>query len=270
MSNIYRKNTEKSNPYITKGSTLSIYLAHIKVEFDQAKMKLLIVMLILMFSGFTSVISQKYMNEILKTAGFELKNPPTPTLTTFLSDFLGDASLYILIIILLGMGTFSNELEVNKQVYFTLSRPISRSNYYLTRSLILTIGIAIATIIGSLIVYFYSLVYFEPTSIEKIILILVIISLQYSSIYAIMIMFSTRYSQSTAGVLGFVTFLSEALIAFIEPLRWFSPLALSSDWTKILTGTIKPMDITADFIALTIWIIVPLVIGWRIYQNRDL
>ena len=87
MSNIYRKNTEKSNPYITKSSTLSIYLAHIKVEFDQAKMKLLIVMLILMFSGFTSVISQKYMNEILKTAGFELKNPPTPTLTTFLSDF---------------------------------------------------------------------------------------------------------------------------------------------------------------------------------------
>ena len=270
MSEINLKSTERVNPYITRKSNVSVYVAHLKVEFDQAKMKLLIVMLILMFSGFTAVISQKYMNEILKTAGFELKNPPTPTLTTFLSDFLGDSSLYILIIILLGMGTFSNELEVNKQVYFTLSRPISRSNYYLTRSLILTCGIALATIIGSLIVYYYSLIYFNPTSIEKIILILVIISLQYSSIYAIMIMFSTQYSQSTAGILGFVTFLSEALIAFIEPLKWFSPLALSGDWPKILTGTIKPIDLIADFTALFLWIIIPLIIGWFIYQKRDL
>ncbi len=270
MSTITVKNSEKENPIITKQSGLSILFAHIKVEFDQAKMKLLIVMLILIFSGFTSVISQKYMNEILKMAGFELQNPPTPSMASFLSDFLGDASLYILIIILLGMGTFSNELEVNKQVYFTLSRPISRSTYYMTRSLILTIGIALATIIGSLLVYFYSLIYFKPITIEKIILILVLISLQYSSMYAIMIMFSTRYSQSTAGVFGFITFLSEALIAFIEPLRWFSPLALSSDWTKILTGTIKPLDLTADFIALFIWTIVPLAIGWYLYQKRDL
>ena len=267
MSNV---NLEKKNPYITKKSNVFVYVAHLKVEFDQAKMKLLIVMLILMFSGFTAVISQKYMNEILKAAGFELKNPSTPTLASFLSDFLGDSSLYILIIILLGMGTFSNELEVNKQVYFTLSRPISRSNYYFTRSLILTIGIALATIIGSLIVYAYSLIYFDPTSFEKIILILVIIAFQYSSIYSIMIMFSTRYSQSTAGVLGFVTFLSEALIAFIEPLKWFSPLALSGDWPKILSGTIKPLDLTADFVALFLWTIIPLLIGWLIYQKRDL
>lgn len=253
-----------------KQSNLSVYIAHLKVEFDQAKMKLLIVMLILMFSGFTSVLSQKYMNEILATAGFTLKNPPTPTLTTFLSDFLGDASLYILIIILIGMGTFSNELDVNKQVYFTLSRPISRSTYYYARSLLLTIGIALAIIIGSLIVYLYSLVYFKPTSIEKLTLILLIVSLQYSSMYAIMIMFSAKYTQSTAGILGFVTFLSEAIIGFFQPLKWFSPLALSGDWPKILTGTIKPIDLTADLVALLIWTIVPLLFGYVLYRKRDL
>ena len=270
MSNVNLDNLIGSPNLNAKYSKVSSYFAHFRVELDQAKMKLLIVAIILIVSGFSSVISQKYMAEILAISGFELKNPPVPSLSSFLSDFLGNSSLYILIIILFGMGTFSNELDVNKQVYFTLSRPISRSGYFLTRSLVLTLGIAFTTILGSFIVYYYALEFFSPIPLETITLIFLIVCLQYSCMYALMIMFSTKYSQSTAGVLGFITFLSEALIAFIEPLKWFSPLALSNDWMKMFNKNISPFDISLDFLAMIIWIIVPLLIGWIIYQKRDL
>ena len=260
------KNQQLLKPY----SKLSTYLAHFRVELDQAKLKLLIVFFILLFSGSTSVISQVYLTDILKLAGFELKNPVQPNLVSFLIDFLGDSSLYVLIIILLGMGAFSNELEVNKQVYFTLSRPISRSGYYLTRTFILTIGIAVIVIVGSTIVYTYSLLFFTPIALEKIILILVMVSLQYSAFYAVMIMFSAKYSQTIAGVLGFLTFISEAIVMLIPPLKWFSVLALSNEWLKIVDNSISLVDLLLDFSVLLVWIIVPIAIGWRIYLKRDL
>ncbi len=253
-----------------KQRRFSIHLTHARVELDQAKMKILIVSVILIFTGLTSVLSQKYINEILAYAGYALQNPPTPTMGSFLQDFLGNSTLFVIIIILLGMGTFSNELDVNKQVYFTLSRPISRSEYYITRSIILTVGMAIATILSSLIVYFYATWFFASIAFNKINLILLMISFQYASIFAIMIMFSSQYGSAAAGTLGFITYLSEAIISIFEPLKWFSSIALSNDWTKIYAGTISNSDLFFEFLALIIWTIVPLIIGWFVYQRRDL
>lgn len=261
---------ESKNSIVLKQKGISIHLAHIRVELDQAKMKILIVSLVLLFTGLTSVLSQKYMNEILASVGYALQNPPTPTMGTFLQDFLGNSTLFVIIIILLGMGTFSNELDVNKQVYFTLSRPISRSEYFFTRSLVLTIGMTLATILASLIVYVYATMFFTPMAFDKLILILLLVSFQYASIYTIMIMFSSQYGSATAGLLGFVTYLSEVVISIFEPLKWFSTIALSNDWIKIYNDSISASDLTLEFLTLFIWTIVPLIIGWFIYQRRDL
>lgn len=270
MSTANLKVQDSKDSNVLKQIGLVVHLAHIRVELDQAKMKILIVSLVLLFTGLTSVLSQKYMNEILASVGYALQNPPTPTMGTFLQDFLGNSTLFVIIIILLGMGTFSNELDVNKQVYFTLSRPISRSEYFITRSLVLTIGMTLATILASLIVYIYATVFFAPIAFDKLILILIFISFQYASIYAIMIMFSSQYGSGIAGILGFVTYLSEAVISIFEPLKWFSTIALSNDWTKIYTDSISASDLTLEFLALVIWTVFPLVIGWIIYQRRDL
>ena len=271
MSNItIESHTDKIKKFVKPYSKFSSYLAHIRVEFDQAKMKLLIIFFILLFNGSTSVISQVYLTDILKLAGFELKNPVQPNLFSFLLDFLGDTSIYVLIIILLGMGTFSSELEVNKQVYFTLSRPISRAGYYFTRTLVFTIGIAFIVMVGSGIVYIYSILFFDPIAIEKMILILLMVSLQYSAFYAIMIMFSARYNQTVAGVLGFLTLVSLIIVSILPPLKWFSFLALSSDWVKIFNNSISSFDLGLDFLALLIWILIPIIIGWKMYIKRDL
>lgn len=262
--------TEFSNKISSPYSKYASLKAHFKVELDNARLKLLIIFVILLFSGFSSVISQVYMNDILKMTGYDLKNPVQPTMLSFLTNFLSNASLYVLIIILLGMGTFANELEINKQVYFSLARPVSRSGYFLTRALILTIGTLIVVFTGSAIVYGYSLVFFKALSVDKIILILLLTSLQYSALYSLMVMFSAKFNQTISGVLGLLTFISEAILTLFPPLKWFSPLSLSGDWTKIINNTISTSDLTLDFLALLVWTIVPIIIGWIFYQKRDL
>ena len=271
MNVVYNKSQSKFPKInLSSYSKYACIKAHFKVELDNAKLKLLIVFFLLLFSGFTSVISQVYMNDILKMSGFVLANPVQPTMISFLADFLGDSSLYALIILLIGMGTFSNELEINKQVYFTLARPVSRTSYYFTRTLVLTVGIIFTVIGGSAVIYTYSMVYFDPLPIYKIVLILILVSLQYSAMFSLIIMFSAKFNQTIAGVLGFLTFISETILTLFPPLKWLSVLSLSGDWTKIIDNSISTIDLGLDFLALVVWIIVPIIIGWKIYQKRDL
>lgn len=256
--------------HFTRGKKGASFLSHFKVEYENNRIKLLILGIIIVFNGFSSVFSEVYLNEILTLAGYSLINPPSPSLMGFLNNFVGDSSLYIIIIIIFGMGSFSNEVEVNKQVYFTLSRPISRKAYFFTRTLLLTIGIAVIYIIASLIVYFYSLLFFEPISLDKIMLAIVMASLQNASFYAIMIMLSVTYNQMTAGILGFTTFLGAEIVTLIEPLRWFSPISLSGIWMDILVNKESLSDFLTTTFSLLLWIIVPIFIGWLVYKRKDL
>lgn len=256
-------------------SRLTTYLANIRVELDQAKMKFFIVLIILVFSGLTSVVSQKYLNQILELSGIQPKNPITPTMITFLQDFLGNFMLYVIIIIVFGAGTFSNEVEVNKQVYFLLSRPISRRNYFFTRSLILSFGIALVTIIGSLIVYLYALLFFEALPFDKVLLIFILSSFQYSSMYAFMILYCAKYNQAISWVLGVLTFFSGTIIQVLaniyDPLKWLSPFAISNDSLNFLIGKLSFLDVVLEILVLIfIWTILPILLAWFLYKKRDL
>lgn len=243
---------------------------HLKVEFENFKLKFLVLGLIILFNGLTAIISHVYLAQILKLSGFDIVNPPTPSLMAFLLKFFGDSSIYIIILILLGMGSFANELEINKQVYFTLSRPVSRRSYYFSRTLLQVIGISLTIAVTSFIIYIYSLVYFDPLPLDKILLSLFVLSLQYASFYAIMIMYSSKFSQSMAGVLGFVTYIFMAIIGVFDPLKWFSPLSLSSVWTKIVTNSLSLSDFLTTTTVLFAWVLFPVMIGWIVYKRRDI
>ena len=244
--------------------------AHLRVELDQAKIKILIFLFVILLNGFSTLFSELFMKEIFKMEGINLINIPDPTLFGFLEKFLGNIDLYLIIIILLGMGTFSNELELNKQVYFTLARPVSRSTYYFTRALILAIGYGVVYLIGSSILYAYSLLFFKPIPIERIFLILVINALQFSGFFAIIIMISSKFNQLTTGILGFFVYLAEYLLTLFEPLKWFSLIALDNYWTKIFSKSGNLIDLTATIVTLLLWTILPIIIGWFMYKKRDL
>lgn len=248
----------------------SALIPHLKVEFENYKLKLLIISFVILFNGLSAVLTQVYLSDILKFSGIQVVNPPTPSLMSLLAKFFGDSSIYIIMLILIGMGSFSNELEINKPVYFTLSRPISRRTYYFSRTILQVVGNAFVTALTSLIIYFYSLIYFDPLSLDKILLALFVLSLQYASFYAIMIMFSTKFSPSIAGVLGFLTYIFMILMSISDAFKWFSPLSLSGMWTKIVTTSVSTSDFFTTILALLAWIMVPILIGWIIYKRRDI
>ncbi len=244
--------------------------AHLHVELDQAKFKLLVFLFVLLLNGFSTLFSDLFMKEIFKMQGIDLPNLPDPSLLGFLEKFFGSIDAYLIIIILLGMGTFSNELEINKQVYFTLARPVSRSTYYFTRALILVLGYGLVYLIGSSFIYAYSLLFFESIPLERVLLILIINALQFTGFFAIIIMVSSKFNQLTTGILGFLVYLVEYVLTLFDPLKWFSLIALDSYWTNIFTKSENFIDLTGTIVALVLWTILPIMVGWYFYKKRDL
>jgi ABC-2 type transport system permease protein len=249
---------------------LQILKTNILVEFDLEKKKIMLMFVLFLVFGLTSVVTQIYLPDILALSGFELVNPPQPSLFGVLSDYWGDIVLFALIIILIMMTTFSAELDVNKQVYFYLSRPISRNTYYLTRTLLKVISVMFIFSIASLIVYFYALAFFDQVDFIKIIQSILLLSMSLGSIVAVVIMFSTKFSTGNTGISSFGFIFFQLIIALIEPLKWLSPSSLGNEWVKVLTGTISENNLFLTFFALGLWLIIPMIIGWIFYTKRDL
>jgi len=224
----------------------------------------------MLFSGLMAIVSQLYLPELLKMSGLEIKDPPQPSLFGLFADYFGDSIIYLLIIILIGMNTFSGEVEVNKQVYFLLSRPISRTNYYFIRTFILLLGINLVFITASMLIYGYALLFFDPLPLTNVIGSMIIISLQFTSLFAIIIFLSTKFSASTTAALGFLFLICELLISLIPALKYFSIIALGNEWINIILGTVPIQEFIYLLIAFSLWISIPIILGFKIYLTRDL
>jgi ABC-2 type transport system permease protein len=252
-------------------SSLSSLFAHISVEFDLERKKIVIITILFVFMGLMAVATQVLLPEILKLAGLEIANLPDPSLFAVLADFWGDSILFALVIVLLTMGTFSSEIDVNKQAYIMLSRPISRTTYFLTRTIIKTIGLFIGFFIASLITYLYSLAFYDYVDILDFLVSAILISLSFCTIVTIVSMFSARFSTMTSGILGFLFLFGQLFVILIEPIQWIVPFGASSIWVDIFIGLeVGINDLFLSLGSLMLWIIGPLIIGWYFYNNRDL
>ena len=252
-------------------SGLSTKKANFSVEMENERKKFFLLTILFTLDGFLAVIVQVLLPDILKSVGFELLNPPSPSLNGLLGDYFGDVLLFSLILILVSMSTFSSEIDVNKQVYILLARPISRSTYYLTRTLIKSLGAFISFFVASIITYVFALGFFNALDPIKVLLSIGILSLSLCSIVATVIMFSSKFSTTTSGILGFLFLFGQIVISVVEPLKWFSPVSLANVWINILSDNpLNVIEIISSIFALSIWTLLPILIGWRFYLRRDL
>jgi ABC-type transport system involved in multi-copper enzyme maturation permease subunit len=252
-------------------SSLSTLLAHISVEIDLEKKKIVILTILFVFMGLMAVATQVMLPEILKLAGIEIANLPEPSFLAVFADFWGDSGFFALIIVLLTMGTFSSEIDVNKQAYITLSRPISRTTYFLTRTIIKTIGLFIVFFVASLVTFLYTLAFYESIYILDFLVSAILISISFCSTVVIVSMFSAKFSTIISGILGFFFLFSQLFIILIEPIQWIVPFGASAIWIDIFIGLeVETSDLLLSLGSLTLWIIGPLLIGWYFYNNRDL
>ena len=264
-------NALASTKQVTKNeSNFSLTKVHILTEINLGKKAILLLGIIFIFMAMTSVMTQVLLPNILELTGLEIIGLPEPSSTTILADFFDNIFIIALIIILYGAGTFSTEIEANKQVYFMLSRPISRKTYYATRTVIRLLGIMVVFIVATLIAYFYGSVFYEELPVERVFISGFIISLSLLSVLAVTMMANAKLSTPASVGIGILFLFYQLLILLIEPLVWLSPMALSGIWGEIILGLADSTEVLLKTMVLLIWIIVPYFIGLFLYERRDL
>ena len=252
----------------------SLSRIHFLVEFNKEKGKLFLVFTLFLFFALTSVVTQIVLPEILDLSGIEIIGLPEPSLMAMLSDFWGDTIIYLIIVIFYGMGTFSSEIEINKPIYFTLSRPVTRKTYFLSRFLIRIIGFFLIFFTASMIIYILGSLYFSPLKVERVILASMILALSLTGILSIIIMASSRFRTMTSAVIGFGFVVYHIFLLLLEKpfewIKWFDPLLLSNIWFETLNGVANSVEFVVYLIALLFWIILPGLIGLLLFENRDI
>ena len=93
--------------------------------------------------------------------------------------------------------------------------------------------------------------------------------------YAFMITYCAKYNQVTSWIFGILTYLSGSIIQVIagvyDPLKWFSPFYLVNDYTSVINGSLSTLgEVEYILVLFFVWTLLPLLIGWFWYHNRDL
>lgn len=241
-----------------------------KTELELDRVKFLVIFVMFLFLGLTSVVMQLFLPEILEFSGIEVLNLPDPSIESILLDYWGDITIQSMIIILVCMSSFSSELDINKTGYIYLARPISRGNYFLTR-FILRVGMVIlAFILGSFLSILYACLFFPAIDWGAFLLSAILLSLNLGSIASISISLSTKYQSSISGGIAFLVMIVQLMIGSINKLKSFSPFALSGIWKEIIFQKSNTFDIWINLFSLMIWILLPGIFGFIQYRRRDL
>jgi len=253
----------------------TVMMSHLQVQSDLEKKGIISIILILLFFGLTDLFSEIYIDEIIKLADPNLNiQLPEPSYVSIFSSIFSDMlSIGIIVAIFFGFRAFSGEISVDKQVYYFMARPITRRQYYLTKSIIRSIGLVLAIFITSMIAYGLAAIYLPPMSFVVILGGTWIVILGVIANFHLALMFNAKYSSGITALLTGGFFFFEIFVGsfatYIKWLKWTSPMNLASIWSKILMNQ-DFSNFTIHSIVLLLWIIIPLIVGTYWYDNRDL
>lgn len=244
---------------------------HLKILIELELRSIIGLFLLFLFFGLTALLSQIYLEDLMKLAGFQIIGLPKPSVLAVLIDFWGDLSLTGgIIAIFYGMRAFSADLNVNKQVFFVLNHPISRNNHYLSKSILRIVVFNAVIIISSIIVYWLAASVYGGYEILNVIKAIIMVSLGGSAFLAVILGVNSAVTTGTTAIIGilflFIQIIIGFLSGFIQWLQWLSPVQLSNKWTFALAGT----SITLELLALILWNLIPIFIGMLYYSKRDL
>ena len=240
-------------------------------DLKKEKLKIGILFLLFLFQVITSIITTFYMDELLQMFGIEFLNPIEPSGEVAFLDFLNDQILFGLLIMTLGtMNIFSSDIS-DGSIEFYLSRPISRTNYTISKSLSRIISLITPLLLASICGWVYLGLTFEWMSLTKLLVALIPLILLFIYFITITGMLSARYTSTTAGMGSLAIIIVQLTISAFKPLELLSPFTLSSIWSTILMG--DKLVFTGDNLlyigGLLFWVIIPLIIAIHIMRTRD-
>ena len=141
---------------------MSSFIIQVRNDILDEKFKFFLLTLLFTALSITAIISTFYMEEILNLIGFGGVLPlMDPTAEAAFLDFFGDQVLFGLLIMSLGsMGVLASDIE-SGAISYSLSRPISRKDYTLSKVLSRVFALTIPLIFASVIGWFYLGIVFD-------------------------------------------------------------------------------------------------------------
>ncbi len=207
-------------------STLLILIKKDLVEQWRTK-KILILTIIFLFVAISSPIMAKILPEILKSVsvpGMKI-TLPDPTYLDAIDQYIKNISqIALLVIIFLVAGAVSDEKSC-KTLEILLTKPISRTEFVLSKFKSYFINIVAVFVVCSTIFYFYTTSIFTSFNFLNFIIMAALVLLYILMIVAITILASTIVKNSIiAGGIGFVSYIIFGTVfSLIESLKPYSP-----------------------------------------------
>ncbi len=250
---------------------LNTFVIQFKNDLWNERYKSLILLFLYLFQAITSIFSTFYMEELLALLNIEFVNPFPATGEAALIDFLGDQFLFGILIMSLGtMSIFGAEIE-NNSISFSLTRPISRTEYTTARMIARLIALVIPFILATLTGWVFMALVFEIFPLDRLvwsIFILVVLFIYLGSATSAL---STRLPSLTAGLVTIVIFIIQLTISAFKPIELLSPFTSAALWIKFLINApIPDNELLIKLSLLVCWVIASFILAIYSMKTRDL
>jgi ABC-2 type transport system permease protein len=202
--------------------------------------RLVIVGSIFLFFGLSAPISLKYLPDLLKMAGdggLQIQLP-VPTAAMSFSSYAGNiGQIGALVAVLVGMGCIANELKSGTAV-LTLSKPVSRSAFVVTKLLALSLTFMVSLTIASLVCLGYTVWLIQDAAILPYLGLNVMLGLFLVFCLSVTVFFSSLFKSSLeAGGTALGVIILQAIISAIPVIGKYMPGKLLDWGNNLLIGS---------------------------------
>jgi ABC-2 type transport system permease protein len=200
--------------------------------------KILILAIVFLFVAIGSPILAKLTPELLKNIsvpGMTI-NIPTPTYVDSLDQFIKNTSqIALLVLVFVVAGAVCDEKN-KKTLEMLLTKPISRSNFILSKFVSYFVSIGLVFVAASVIFYLYTISVFSTFNFVNFSLMASNVLLYILMIASITILASTVVKNSiAAGGIGFISFiLFGTIFSMIKQIKDYSPNLIFSKYTDVV------------------------------------
>ncbi|WP_010243129.1 ABC transporter permease [Acetivibrio cellulolyticus] len=234
--------------------------------------KIFIIPSIFLLVAFSSPLSAKYINEILKMAGGNINIVlPEPKFTDSYAQFFKNFnSMCLFVMVLSFMGVIVDE-RVRGSMILVLTKRVSRTQFIVSK---FTAAVTFYTLsfivsVGACVYYTYLLF---PTFYHENLWVSFLIFWLYGVFIISITVFASTITKThmMAGVIGIIGLLAIPLIAFIPKIGKYTPGKLSELSTNILLGVNQASEALIPFIVTAALVIVLIILSVVTFKRQEI
>lgn len=228
---------------------------------------------ILLFFGFLSPLTAKYIKEIFNIAGgIEIEIPiPDPVYTdSFVQFYKNIGQIGIVVMILAFMGTVVEE-KVKGSAILILTKPVSRIQFILSKFLSSLILFTASYILAITAFIYYTCILFPDYRSDYAWL-----SLGMPWIYGVFIISLTIFastiskSHTMSAVYGFIGFAAISAVSILPRIGKYLPGALNNIGLEILTGVKPASDAVLPIVVAVVLSVLLILSSIAVFKRQEL